>query len=418
MAKRDLHSALKTEIAATTSVEGNEFLIIKLQWSKEDIAYSLHVTPTSIFSGLQYADLLNHLGFQGGRCAFSPHSHCYATWVPPDFPLQDFARSFVEAFQALREAKQTLQQCGFYIEQPIQFSTSSDGHTSPQAELKKSSEDDHFIYIISWIQGGKDKGWTIHYRPKHPPLTVELKAAFDFLELNQFGECPYFDFEPCYWRFFPFEKRGQSIFDSNTDYVYRSFDNHSQKFSVGLESLLKVHSLLQPFGLYFLPQLKEPEPMPVTKVPPILPYAKGINDLETSEFDFDVAISFAGTERSYAEELAKIVRDAGYEVFYDDFYPEQLWGKDLVVFFDDIYRKRSRFCVIFASHEYNNRMWTTQERRSAQARALKEKGKEYILPIKVDDSELPGLPPTLGYLSLAGYGIERIADILIDKLNI
>lgn len=132
---------------------------------------------------------------------------------------------------------------------------------------------------------------------------------------------------------------------------------------------------------------------------------------------FDVALSFAGTERSFAEELAKRVRDAGFEVFYDEFYPEQLWGKDLVVFFDNIYRKVSRYCVMFVSHEYADRMWTTHERRSAQARAVEEKGNEYILPIRVDNTELEGLHPTIGYLSLSQYEIPRIADILTAKLR-
>ena len=34
------------------------------------------------------------------------------------------------------------------------------------------------------------------------------------------------------------------------------------------------------------------------------------------------------------------------------------------------------------------------ELRSAQAKALEQKGDEYILPVKVDDAELDGLPPT------------------------
>ena len=40
-------------------------------------------------------------------------------------------------------------------------------------------------------------------------------------------------------------------------------------------------------------------------------------------------------------------------------------------------------------------MWTTHERQSAQARALEEKGAEYILPIQVEQIELPGLRPTI-----------------------
>jgi hypothetical protein len=93
---------------------------------------------------------------------------------------------------------------------------------------------------------------------------------------------------------------------------------------------------------------------------------------------FDVALSFAGTEREHAETLAKIVRGAGYSVFYDNDYEEHLWGKDLYVFFDEIYRKRSRFCVMFVSEQYRARMWTNHERQSAQARALEEKGAEYL----------------------------------------
>lgn len=140
-------------------------------------------------------------------------------------------------------------------------------------------------------------------------------------------------------------------------------------------------------------------------------------DRPVNEQPFDVAITFAGSEREYAKQLAQRVRDAGFLVFYDDFYPEQLWGKDLISFFDHIYRKASRYCVMFVSAEYTNRIWTTHERRSAQARALQEKGGDYILPIRIDDTDLPGLPPTVGYLNIQQYNINQIADMLIAKLK-
>jgi hypothetical protein len=131
----------------------------------------------------------------------------------------------------------------------------------------------------------------------------------------------------------------------------------------------------------------------------------------------DVAISFAGTERAYAKQLAELARNAGFSVFYDEFFPEFLWGKNLYVTFDEIFRKRARYCVIFVSKEYQNRVWTNHEIRSAQARALNGKGGEYILPIKVDDTELDGLLPTIGYLPLE-TGIGKIGTILIKKLSL
>lgn len=137
----------------------------------------------------------------------------------------------------------------------------------------------------------------------------------------------------------------------------------------------------------------------------------------SDRFTFDIAISFAGPQRPLAEQLAHIVREAGYNVFYDDFYQEGLWGKELPVFFDEVYRKKSRFCVMFISEEYASRMWTNHERRSAQARALEQRGQDYILPIKVDDTELPGMPPTIGYVSLERHTIKDIGHLLIRRLQ-
>lgn len=132
--------------------------------------------------------------------------------------------------------------------------------------------------------------------------------------------------------------------------------------------------------------------------------------------DYDVALSFAGSERELAQTLAMRIRTAGYQVFYDAYYPEKLWGKDLAVFFDAIFRTKSRYAVIFASAEYAARMWTNHERKSAVARSVAERGSEYILPIKVDGTELAGVAPTVGYLSLEEYTIEGIADLLVAKL--
>jgi hypothetical protein len=61
-------------------------------------------------------------------------------------------------------------------------------------------------------------------------------------------------------------------------------------------------------------------------------------------------------------------------------------------------------------------VWTNHELRSAQARALEEKGNEYILPVRIDDTELEGLLPTVSYLSI-NMGIEAIGDLLIKKLQ-
>jgi hypothetical protein len=138
---------------------------------------------------------------------------------------------------------------------------------------------------------------------------------------------------------------------------------------------------------------------------------------DDQDYEFDVAISYARPQRPLADRLAGIVSAAGFKVFYDSFFPDRLWGTELPVSLDEIYRKKSRYCVMFVSQDYKDRMWTNHERSSAQARALEQRGREYILPIKVEDVELPGMPPNVGYLSTDSYSIDQIAEILISKLG-
>jgi hypothetical protein len=132
---------------------------------------------------------------------------------------------------------------------------------------------------------------------------------------------------------------------------------------------------------------------------------------------YDVALSFAGEQRALAHQLATILREHGFRVFYDQFEPGTLWGEDLPALLDEIYREQSQFCVIFFSREYLEKAWPTHERRSAIARLVEEKGGAYILPIKVHDVKLPGVLRTVGYLSLSSHSIDRIGQILIAKIG-
>ena len=135
-----------------------------------------------------------------------------------------------------------------------------------------------------------------------------------------------------------------------------------------------------------------------------------------SQFDYDVALSFAGEDRKYAEQLANILVQKGIKVFYDKFEKHTLWGKDLYTYLYDLYKLRAKYCIIFVSKYYAQKMWTNHERKAAQARAINEH-KEYILPIKLDDTEIPGLPQTVGYINWFDETPEKIAEYLLKKLE-
>ena len=118
----------------------------------------------------------------------------------------------------------------------------------------------------------------------------------------------------------------------------------------------------------------------------------------------------------HAEALATLLKNDGYEVFYDKYELARLWGENLYDEFFTVYKDKARYCVMFVSEHYARKLWTNHERQSAQARAFQESG-AYILPILLDDTEIPGILPTVGYLDLRSMSIEDVYSVLSEKLQ-
>lgn len=133
-------------------------------------------------------------------------------------------------------------------------------------------------------------------------------------------------------------------------------------------------------------------------------------------YSYDVCLSFAGDNRDYVAATAAELRKRGVRVFYDKYEQAELWGKDLYEHLNYVYHSAARYCVLFASAEYAAKVWTSHERKSAQARAL-EDNREYILPARFDDTEIPGLRRTVGYVDLASVSPIELADLIVEKLG-
>lgn len=131
---------------------------------------------------------------------------------------------------------------------------------------------------------------------------------------------------------------------------------------------------------------------------------------------YDVALSFAGEDRTHVNAFAKLLRQRRVRVFYDEFQRATLWGKDLYQHLQSVYRDQAEYCVVFVSEHYLRKAWTKHEIQQAQARSFVS-DREYILPVRLDDSSLPGLNPTIGYIDLRAVKIEELVELLLEKLG-
>ena len=133
------------------------------------------------------------------------------------------------------------------------------------------------------------------------------------------------------------------------------------------------------------------------------------------EYEYDIAISFAGENRNIAHEIALSLKTNGVKVFYDKFETVHLWGKDLSTHFQDIYGKNSKFVLILVSEYYPIKDWTNFEFSIAK-RSLQKGRIDFILPLRIDDTPLVGLKDTTAYISYDNNP-EEIASYIIQKLT-
>lgn len=132
---------------------------------------------------------------------------------------------------------------------------------------------------------------------------------------------------------------------------------------------------------------------------------------------FDFAVSFAGEDRELVAEVVEKLQAYGAKIFYDADDEQQvaMWGDDGPEYLDRVYRLQSRFTLMFVSRHYGEKMWPRHERRSALARAL-EQPTPYVLPVRLDDTQLDGLRPTTFYLDARRLGVHGIVKVARAKL--
>jgi hypothetical protein len=135
----------------------------------------------------------------------------------------------------------------------------------------------------------------------------------------------------------------------------------------------------------------------------------------SDEYEWDVAVSFAGEDRGLVRDVVRRLQSAGVTVFYDEDHIPALWGANLYELLHSVFSRQARYVILFVSRHYVEKNWSNHERQSAQERALAQRG-PYILPVRIDDSDVPGVLSTVGHIDARQVGPVGIAKATLAKL--
>jgi hypothetical protein len=132
--------------------------------------------------------------------------------------------------------------------------------------------------------------------------------------------------------------------------------------------------------------------------------------------EIDVALTYASEQESYVNGVNLALLQRGVRTFYAPFEQAKLWGEDLIPYLQRVYEEWATLCVMFISKAYVDKAWPSHERRSALAKQLVSQA-VYILPVRFDDTLVPGLPTTLHYVLAKDYEPAALAELIDGKLQ-
>lgn len=142
--------------------------------------------------------------------------------------------------------------------------------------------------------------------------------------------------------------------------------------------------------------------------------------MEKKKYQYSVALSFSGKQRSYVERVSKELTRLNIRHFYDFNEQEDLWGKDLARYLDKLYFEDAEYFVPFISKEYVETVWPNHELSAALDRNmndLRPDYQRYILPVYFDNIRVNGIPRSIGYYDANKVSPELLARAIYKKVH-
>ena len=132
---------------------------------------------------------------------------------------------------------------------------------------------------------------------------------------------------------------------------------------------------------------------------------------------FRVALSFPGERRAFVEQVASHLADSvGRErVLYDKYHEAEFIRIDLDTHLQKLYHEQSELIAVFLCAEYEQKEWCGLEWRAIRD-LIKRRQASIVMPFRFDNTEIPGLFSTDGYVSIGDRTPHDIAKLILERL--
>jgi hypothetical protein len=141
--------------------------------------------------------------------------------------------------------------------------------------------------------------------------------------------------------------------------------------------------------------------------------------MDSRQKRFQVALSFPGEHREFVKRVAERLSERiGRErVLYDAYYEAEFARIDLDTYLQRLYHDESDLIAVFLSAHYERKEWCGLEWRAIRD-IIKQRRESTVVPVRFDNTEIPGLFSTSGYVWVGDREPEEIADLILQRLDL
>lgn len=134
---------------------------------------------------------------------------------------------------------------------------------------------------------------------------------------------------------------------------------------------------------------------------------------------FKIALSYPGERRDFVKQVADRLADrVGRDrVLYDCYYEAEFARPDLDTYLQRLYRDESELIAVFLCADYERKLWCGLEWRIVRTLIMNRQAAT-IMPLRFDNTEIPGLSPIDGYVWIGGRSPQKIADLILERMEI
>ena len=127
-------------------------------------------------------------------------------------------------------------------------------------------------------------------------------------------------------------------------------------------------------------------------------------------FEYDVVIAFSSGDRSTAEEFARLLAERNIKTSLDELNATDAGSMQPAAHLAETFRRKARYYLLLISRSFPQINW-----RDVQPLIDPSAGSSF-LPVRLDDTDMPGLEDPAQVKDLRSHSIQEIVDLVAGTI--